>query len=129
MPAAPWLRFTAVKASWQFSSATAASINVSYIALRPKVRRRPASTRREGLAAAAPLSPPHSQVGDRSCHAWDSSRLLRRSSSSFSSSVLWFFGPSLQPHYRPSSLLRPLLTSPPLSRRRSPQVRFGICSL
>ena len=34
-----------------------------------------------------------------------------------------FFGPSLQPRYWPSSLLRPLLTSPPLSRGRSPQVR------
>ena len=47
--------------------------------------------------------------------------------SSLSSSVLWFFGPSLQPRYRPSPLLRPLLTSPPLSARRSPQVRSRIC--
>jgi hypothetical protein len=50
-------------------------------------------------------------------------------SSPFSSSVPWFFGPSLRRHYPTSSLLRPLLTSPPLSRKRSPQVRRRICSL
>ena len=50
-------------------------------------------------------------------------------SSPFSSSVPWFFGPSLHRHYPTSSLLRPLLTSPPLSRKRSPQVRRRICSL
>ena len=50
-------------------------------------------------------------------------------SSPFSSSVPWFFGPSLRRHYPTSSLLRPLLTSPPLSRKRSPQVRRRICPL
>ena len=37
-----------------------------------------------------------------------------------------FFRPSLHGHYPASSLLWRLLTSPPLSRRRSPQVRCGI---
>ena len=50
-------------------------------------------------------------------------------SSSSSSSVPWFFSPSLQPHYRPSSLLWLLLTSPAFSRKRSPQVRCRICLL
>src|SRR5258708_15091109 len=58
MPAALSLGFTAPRASWQFSSATASSINVSYIALRQKVRRVPASSRRSGLVAVAPLVPP-----------------------------------------------------------------------
>ena len=40
-----------------------------------------------------------------------------------SSSAPWSFGPSLQRCYPPSSLLWLLLTSPPLSRRRSSQVR------
>lgn len=35
----------------------------------------------------------------------------------------WFFGPLLQPFSRPSSLLRPLLTSARLSTRSSPRVR------
>ena len=42
---------------------------------------------------------------------------------------VWSFGPSLQPRYRPSPLLRPLLTSPLLSQRRSPQVRCRIFRL
>src|SRR5712664_2669175 len=71
----------------------------------------------------------HSGVGYRSCCAPDSNPLVAPRFSSFSSSVPWFFGPSLQPHYQPSLLLRPLLTSPQLSPRRSPQVRFRICSL
>ena len=66
-----------------------------------------------------------SRVSYRSCCARNSNPFIA-GSSSFSSSVLWFFGPSLPPHYRLSSLLRPLLTSPPLSRRRSPQVRYRI---
>src|SRR5688572_23616189 len=49
--------------------------------------------------------------------------------SSFSSSVLWFFGPSLCRRYAASLLLRPLLTSLPLSRKRPPQVRRRICPL
>lgn len=56
-------------------------------------------------------------------------RLLRRLPSSSSSFLSWFFGPSLQPRYRPSALLRPLLTSLPLSWKRSPQVRYRICPL
>ena len=49
--------------------------------------------------------------------------------SSLSSSVLWFFGPSLHGRYSASPLLRPLLTSPSFSRKRSPQVRCTICPL
>ena len=63
------------------------------------------------------------RAGDRSGCARDSSSLLAPASRSFSSSVLWFFGPSLQLHCQPSSLLRPRRTPPPLSRRRSPQLR------
>ncbi len=40
-----------------------------------------------------------------------------------SSFAPWSFGPSLQRHYPPSSLLWLVLTSPSLSRRSSPQVR------
>ena len=40
-----------------------------------------------------------------------------------------FFRPSLHGHYPASSLLRRLLTSSPLSRRRSPQVRCRIFPL
>ena len=46
-----------------------------------------------------------------------------------SSSVPWFFGPSLHRRYAASSLLRPLLTASPLSRESSPQVRCRICPL
>ncbi len=96
---------------------TTASIRFSYIALRRKVRGVPASPRRSRLAAAAPLLPP-------ALPAWPTvvvasvirARLLRRSpvpslAPFFSSSAL-----RSSRHYRPSSLLRPLLTSPPLSR-------------
>jgi hypothetical protein len=89
-------------------------------------RHRPAAV---GLPQLHRVGPQHSWVGYRSCSARDSGSLLAPASSSFSSSVPWFFGPSLQPHYRPSSLLRPLLTSPPLSGRRSPQVRCRISPL
>jgi len=48
----------------------------------------------------------------------------------FFSSALWFFGPSLHaPLGSASSLLWPLLTAPPLSRRSSPQVRCRIYPL
>jgi hypothetical protein len=81
------------------------------------------------LVAAAPLFSQRSPLGDRCCRAGDSSALLAPASSSSSSSVLSSCGPSLQPLCRPSSLLRPLLTSPRLSPRRSPQVRCRICPL
>ena len=62
---------------------------------------------------------------DRSCQA-PSFRTAREVSSSFSlSSALSFFGPSLGRPFLsclPQTLLRPLLTSPPLSRRGSPRV-------
>jgi hypothetical protein len=81
------------------------------------------------LVAAAPLFSQRSPLGDRCCRAGDSSALLAPASSSSSSSVLSSCGPSLQPLCRPSSLLRPLLTSRRLSPRRSPQVRCRICPL
>ena len=116
MPAAPWLRSTASKASLQFSSATTASISVSYMALRRKVRKVPASSRRCRACRGCTASGlQRSQVGDRSCRDLEFSSLLAPVPSSFSSSVLWFFGPSLHRRYAASSLLRPLLTSPPLS--------------
>ena len=55
--------------------------------------------------------------------ARDSGKPLGRCVSRSSSFAPWSFGPSLQRHYPPSSLLWPLLTSPSLSRRSSPQVR------
>jgi hypothetical protein len=70
-----------------------------------------------------------SRLVNRSCCQRNSSPLIAPVFSSFSSSVLWFFGPSLHRHYAASPLLRPLLTSPPLSRKRSPQVRCRICPL
>lgn len=62
-----------------------------------------------------------------SCPGFES--LLAPPSSSSSSSVPSFFGPSLHRHYAASSLLRPLLTSPRLSPWRSPQVRCRISPL
>ena len=41
----------------------------------------------------------HPRVGNRSCCARNSSPHISPVSSSFSSSVLWFFGPSLHRHY------------------------------
>ncbi len=55
--------------------------------------------------------------------ARDSGKPLGRDVSRSSSLAPWSFGPSLQRHYPPSSLLWPLLTSPPLSPRSPPQVR------
>ena len=72
---------------------------------------------------------PPSRSVNRSCCRRNSSPLIAPVFSSFSSSVLWFFGPSLHHRYAASSLLRPLLTSPRLSPRRSPQVRCRICPL
>jgi hypothetical protein len=66
---------------------------------------------------------------NRSCCRRNSSPSIAPVFSSFSSSVLWFFGPSLHRHCAASSLLRPLLTSPRLSPGSSPQVRCRISPL
>src|SRR5258706_7111217 len=129
IPAAPRLRVTACSACARFSSPTTSSIRRSYIALGPKVRES-----RPGFFAFG--SPRLHRLCLSALRGW-LPQLLRPGFESsfaprfrsFSSSVPWFFGPSLQPHYQPSLLLRPLLTSPRLSPRRSPQVRFRICSL
>jgi hypothetical protein len=56
-------------------------------------------------------------------------RSLRSFPSVSSLALPCFFGPSLHGRYPASPLLRPLLTSPPLSRKRSPQVRRRIYPL
>jgi hypothetical protein len=104
-------------------SASPPSLSVGRFA---ECRHRPAAV---GWPRLHRWGPQRSRVGYRCCSARDSSSLLAPASSSFSSSVPWFFGPSLQPHYWPSALLRPLLTSLPLSCERSPQVRCRICLL
>jgi hypothetical protein len=128
MPGDPPLRLTAPTARRQFSSDTASSINLTYIAFRRKVRR---------VSSIA-----SSQRVRRGCTACPSALpswlpLLWRLGfesfiapvpSPFSSSV-WFFSPSLRRHYRSSSLLRPLLTFPRLSPWRSPRVKCRICPL
>jgi hypothetical protein len=80
------------------------------------------------LATAAPLLPLRSQVGYRSCCAWDSNPVIAPASVP-SLAPSCFFSPSLHRRYAASLLLRPLLTSPPLSRWRSPRVRCRICPL
>ncbi len=82
------------------------------------------------LTAAAPLLPLPAHWGsDRSCRAPRFQIPLGVPFSSSSSFVPWSFGPLLRRHYPASSLLRPLLTSPPLSRRRSPQGSCRVCPL
>ncbi len=71
---------------------------------------------------AGPCSPFVPPAG-KDLAARDSGRSLQLGSSDSSRLAPWFFGPSLGRHDPPSSLLRPLLTSPSLSPRRSPQVR------
>jgi len=72
---------------------------------------------------------PRFQGSHRSCCALQLRVPLGSSSSSFASSVLVLrpFAPS--GFHRLSSLLRPLLSSFPLSRKRSPQVRSTIFPL
>ena len=53
-----------------------------------------------GLPRLHRVGPQRSRVGYRSCRARDSSSFIAPVFSPFSSSVLWFFGPSLQSHYR-----------------------------
>ena len=60
---------------------------------------------------------------------WVHPRSLRSFPSVSSLALSCFFRPSLHGRYPASPLLRRLLTSPPLSRRRSPQVRYRIFPL
>ena len=89
----------------------------------------PASARHGSTASAAACSPFRSPSplfflgGGKDLAARDSGKPLGRDVSRSSSFAPWSFGPSLQRRYPPSSLLWPLLTSPSLSRRSSPQVR------
>ena len=68
-----------------------------------------------------------SEASHRSCDVFEFQNPWSRPQ--FLSLASLFFSPSLQPRYRPSSLLRPLLSSPPLSWRRPPRVRCRICPL
>ena len=67
-----------------------------------------------------PVSFPHR---GRTSRPGTPGNLLGACVSRSSSFAPWSFGPLLQRRYPPSSLLWPLLTSPSLSRRSSPQVR------
>jgi len=80
---------------------------------------------RPSLSRSAPSAPRFTPVVDASRIR---ARFLRRSPVP---SPAPFFGSSalLRRRYAASTLLRPLLTSPPLSWRRSPQVRCRISSL
>src|SRR3970040_1641326 len=124
IPAAPRLRCTASSARPQFSSATTCSISCSYIAFCRRSREVSASGPRPRLAAAPPLLPAAlARVFTVVVAPCLLSPLLGVDSSRLSSSVPSSCSPSLQRHYPPSSLLRPLLTSRGLSPTRSPQVR------
>ena len=104
----------------QWPSDARASLSVGGLA------RSPSWVRRFGLAAAPPLlSLALHQGGHRSCGALGFQNPLDVDSRRLSSSAPSFCGPSLQRRYPPSSLLRPLLTSPRLSARRS--LRSKIC--
>ena len=131
MPAAPWLRFTAASARRRFSWAATCSIRSPCIAFCRESRGSRSGSRRPWLAAAPPLLPPPAPrrvpPAGKDLSARDSGKPLARSASRSSSFAPWSFSPSLQRRYPPSSLLWPLLTSPPLSRRSSPQVRRCFC--
>ena len=131
MPAAPWLRFTAASARRRFSWPATCSIRSSCIAFCRESRGSRSGSRRPWLAAAPPLLPPPAPrrvpPAGKDLSARDSGKPLARSASRSSSFAPWSFSPSLQRRYPPSSLLWPLLTSPPLSRRSSPQVRRCFC--
>src|SRR5882724_10439169 len=62
-------------------------------------------------------------------HFWGALQSLPSFPSVSSLALPCFFRPSLHGRYPASPLLRRLLTSPPLSRRRSPQVRYRIFPL
>ena len=83
----------------------------------------PASARHGSTASASACSPFRSPSQGKDLPARDSGKPLGHCISRSSSLAPWSFGPSLQRHYPPSSLLWPLLTSPPLSPRSPPQVR------
>ena len=127
MPGAPPLRLTASQAAVAFSCVTTRSIRSSCITFCVELRRRfLLVVRFLGLQRLLRLGLGAPNRGaDRSCQA-PSFRTAREVSSSFSlSSALSFFGPSLGRPFLsclPQTLLRPLLTSPPLSRRGSPRV-------
>ena len=69
------------------------------------------------------LGDPPSDRAGAGVAARDSGKPLGHCASRCSSLAPWSCGPSLQRRYPPCSLLWPLLTSPPLSRRSSPQLR------
>ena len=83
----------------------------------------PASARHGSTASASACSPFRSPSQGKDLPARDSGKPRGHCISRSSSLAPWSFGPSLQRHYPPSSLLWPLLTSPPLSPRSPPQVR------
>jgi len=83
----------------------------------------PASAGHGSTASASACSPFRSPSQGKDLAARDSGKPLGRVISRSSSFAPWSFGPLLQRRYPPSSLLWPLLTSPSLSRRSSPQVR------
>ena len=120
------MRFTAANASRAFSGCTTNSISCSYIALRRKVRKT--------IPLRSPVPDPHGLTAssgsclpgcDRSCHSWKFQTPFGFGLSSFSSSVLWSFGPLLRQLSSASTLLRPLLTSAGFSSDRSPRVNAG----
>ena len=82
-----------------------------------------ASARHGSTASAVTCSLSDSPYGGRTFRPGTPGNLMSRSARFSASSAPWSFGPSLQRRYPLSSLLWPLLTSPPFSRRRSPQVR------
>ena len=87
----------------------------------------PASARHGSTASASACSPFHSPRRGRTLRPGTPGNLWGACVSRSSSFAPWSFGPLLQRRYPPSSLLWPLLTSPSLSRRSSPQVRCCFC--
>ncbi len=127
MPAAPRLRLTAPSARRRFSSAATCSIRSSCITFCRESRGSRSGSRRHWPATVPPLLPPPAPrlvpPAGKDPAVRDSGKPLARYASRSSSFAPWSFSPLLQRHYPPSRLLWLLLTSPPLSRGNSPQVR------
>ena len=108
---------------------TTSSIRFSYIAVCQKFRKVPPRDRRRQARRGSSASARCTRRETTVVVVPFDFRSLRSFPSVSSLALSCFFRPSLHGHYPASSLLRRLLTSSPLSRRSSPQVRYRIFSL
>jgi hypothetical protein len=123
------LAVTAARAFRKFSGLTTSSIKFSYIAFCQRFREVPPWDRRRQARCGSPASARGALGVATAVVAPLDLRSLLGFPPVASLALSGSFRPSLHRHYPASSLLRRLLTSPPLSRRSSPQVRCRICPL